>query len=132
MRQILVRGSFLFTAVFAGSMLVLGCITLLCAAFFMAVRDMTSAPVALGLTALFPMAAAFGLWGLLRDAAEPSEPAATREDALTNLCSLTGAKLGAMVEGHPRKAALLSLAAGFAVGASPELRKNLQRLLAQE
>jgi hypothetical protein len=51
------------------------------------------------------------------------------EDALGELGAVAGSQLHALIGAHPRKAAMASLLAGFAVGASPDLRQALLKLL---
>ena len=51
------------------------------------------------------------------------------ETLLADITGLVGGQLGPMMREHPYQSALVSLAAGFSVGAVPELRDILTKVL---
>ena len=126
------RGVLLLAAIFGAVMLLGGVVVALAIAAYMALTDVLSPAVALVVASVVPlvagMAALIVVPNLMASRA-PRRPLAATEDLLAEVGNLAGARFSNVLGTHPRKTAMASLLAGFAVGASPELRRALLNLM---
>lgn len=133
MSQVMFRAMLLFAAVLAGSLLLTGVVALLCVAIYLALVDVVPPAAALAITSILPLtigaAAIVCVSVIMRGRRPSSRKGADSEEILVELGNLAGTQLFGLVEAHPRKAAIISLAAGFVVGVSPDLRRALRQLL---
>lgn len=133
MSQVMFRAMLLFAAVLAGSLLLTGVVALLCVAIYLALIDVVSPAAALAMTSILPLilgaAAIICVSAILRGRRSASRKGTDSEEILHELGNLAGSQLFGLVEAHPRKAAIISLAAGFVVGVSPDLRGVLRQFL---
>jgi hypothetical protein len=79
-------------------------------------------PLLVGISALIAVP-------LLMQPPSSRRPYADSEEFLGELGNLAGSKLHSLIGAKPRQAAMASLLAGFAAGASPDLRRALLKLL---
>lgn len=117
-------------------------IAFLCGAMYLALRDVATQPIAallsglaaLAISALIVLSAhlvaggpgSFPKRGLHRD----GRPASDDEHRLAaEAASVVGEEIASIMRLHARGTVLASLLAGFAVGASPRLRRVLRELL---
>jgi hypothetical protein len=132
--QMVFRGLLLFTAVLGASLLLGGVVVGLAVALYMALLPVLPPPAALLAACSVPLAAGITVLvsvpRAMRSCA-PSPAQGASEDILAELGNLAGVRVATLLGAHPRKTAMASLLAGFAVGASPELRRTLRSVLSR-
>jgi hypothetical protein len=126
------RGALLFAVVFAAVVMLGGVVIAVAVAVHMALVDVLPPAAALLAASVIPLAV--GLAGLivipkLMQWREPRRTLTANENLMAELGNLAGARFSHVLGTHPRKTAMASLLAGFAVGASPELRRALMNLM---
>jgi hypothetical protein len=103
-----------------------------CLASYLALLAYLNAPLAALATAAIALLAALLLILIARSIiARVTHPKRRRGDWAIELGSLIGAEFAARAANHPGSTIFASLASGFALGASPELRQMLRDLLAK-
>ncbi|MBY0509196.1 MAG: hypothetical protein K2P94_03500 [Rhodospirillaceae bacterium] len=131
MAQVALRGLLLFAVVFGAIVLLGGVVVALAVAVYLALIDVLPPAPALVAASVVPLAASVA--GLLVASKCMQAPARrarpTNETLLAELGNLAGGQFSNLLGTHPRKTAMASLLAGFAVGASPELRRALLNLI---
>jgi len=126
------RGALLFAFVFAAVVMLGGVVIAVAVAVHMALADVLPPAAALLAASVIPLVAGVaGLMGVpkLMQRREPRRALTANEDVMAELGNLAGARFSHVLGAHPRKTAMASLLAGFAVGASPELRRALMNLM---
>ncbi len=101
---------------------------------YLAVREATSPAFAAVTIAIATLVVLAGLGIAVYAALKPLRTMAKRatdprEMLLSDITKLISAQLGPTIRTHPYQSALVSLAAGFSVGAVPELRDVLTQML---
>ena len=127
--HLLLRVALSLTAVIAAAVILGGVLVFLGALTYFGLAEAMPVPAAAVLTTIAALiVVAIILAGGYR-IARGRRPGVFNEDSLANeLGRILGADVGEMVRKHPHQTLLGSLAAGFAVGASPRLREILRTL----
>lgn len=131
MAQMAFRGVLLFMAVLGAMLLLGGVVVALSVAIYLALAQSIAPAAALVAACGLPLIVGASVLLLIPKRLQPCPRHAPQngEDILAGLGNLAGLRVSNLVSAHPRKTAIASLLAGFAVGASPELRKALLNLL---
>lgn len=101
---------------------------------YLAMRDAVSPAFAAVMTGFATLILLAGLTLAIYTALKPlrlmaKRYADPREKLLADITGIIGGQLGPTIREHPYQSALVSLAAGFSVGAMPELRDILTKML---
>ena len=124
--SIALRGSAIAIGCMIASFLLAGVILFLAGLCYSAMLALAPAWLAALTTALGVLAVALAAWALgLIIVRQPSP----HEDSETAIAELVAAQALTAIRTHPHVGALTALAAGFALGASPELRHVLRKFL---
>lgn len=101
---------------------------------YLAMRDAVSPTFAAVMTGFATLILLCGLALAIYSALKPLRTMAKRfsdprETLIADITGIIGGQLGPTIKEHPYQSALVSLAAGFSVGAVPELRDIVTKLL---
>lgn len=101
---------------------------------YLAMRDAVSPTFAAVMTGFATLILLAGLALAIYSALKPLRQMGKRfsnpgEKLIADITSIIGGQLGPTIREHPYQSALVSLAAGFSVGAVPELRDILTKML---
>jgi hypothetical protein len=120
------RASGVVVAFLVASFLLAGLILFLAGLCYTAIVAVAPAWVAGLTTALGVLVIALATWAFGLAALKSASPRNASDSALAELVA---SQALAAIRSHPHLGALTALAAGFAIGASPELRQTLRKIL---